>query len=143
MEEAEALLKLKQAKQFTDQALAKIIRKSRQSVNDSLILNDLPESVKAECRTSGIWSKSQLLQVVRAGDEQKMLDTWDSLRRGDIRTILDMRARKSTVKGRPPHYRFLHKPKGRTFQVLVTFSKRKANRAEVSEALRDALKHLP
>jgi len=143
IEEAEGLLKLKQARQFTDQALAKIIGKSRQSVNDSLIINELPESIKAECRTSGIWSKSQLLQVVRAGDEQKMLATWDSLRRGEIRTIRDMRARKNAVKGRPRHYRFIHKPKGRPFQVLVTFSKRKASRTEVSEALRDALKHLP
>jgi len=58
IEEAEGLLKLKQARQFTDQALAKIIGKSRQSVNDSLILNELPESIKAECPTSGIWSKA-------------------------------------------------------------------------------------
>jgi hypothetical protein len=90
IEEAEALLKLKQARQFTDQALAKIIGKSRQSVNDSLILNDLPESIKAECQTSGIWSKSQPLEVVRAGDDQKKLATCGSLRRGRIRTIRDM-----------------------------------------------------
>ena len=44
LEEAEALLKLKNARQFTDEALAKIIGKSRQSVNDSLILNELPEA---------------------------------------------------------------------------------------------------
>ena len=143
IEESEALLRLKEARHFTDQALAKIIGKSRQSVNDSLMLNELPEAVKAECRTSGIWSKSQLLQVVRAGSEEKMLATWKALQTGEIRTVRDLRKRERRVKGRPKNYRFVHNPKGRPFQVLVTFSKRKASRTEVSEALRDALKHLP
>ncbi len=143
IEEAEALLRLKQARHFTDQALAKIIGKSRQSVNDSLILNELPEPVKVECRTSGIWSKSQLLQVVRAGSEEKMIATWEALRSGEFRTVRDLRIREHTAKGRPKNYRFLHKPKGRPFQVLVTFSKTRASRAEVGDALRDALKHLP
>jgi ParB family transcriptional regulator, chromosome partitioning protein len=76
LEEAEALLKLKNARQFTDDALAKIIGKSRQSVNDSLILNELPEQIKAKCRTSGTWSKSQLLQVLRAGTPEEIVAAW-------------------------------------------------------------------
>ena len=80
LEEAEALLKLKNARQFTDEALAKIIGKSRQSVNDSLILNELPEQIRAKCRTSGMWSKSQLLQVLRAGTHEEIVAAWEALR---------------------------------------------------------------
>ena len=143
IEESEALLKLKQARHFTDQALAKIIGKSRQSVNDSLMLNDLPEAIKAECRLTGVWSKTQLLHVVRAGSKGEMLATWEALRTGEIRTVHDLRIRKQHAMGRPKNYRFAHNPKGRSYQVTVVFSKAKATRSEVSAALKDALKHLP
>ena len=145
LEEAEALLKLKNARQFTDEALAKIIGKSRQSVNDSLILNELPEQIRAKCRTSGMWSKSQLLQVLRAGTHEEIVAAWEALESGKVRTVRDLRKHTSAQqkKGRPHNYRFLHKPAGGLFHVLVTFSKTKASRDEVSEALKDALKHLP
>jgi ParB family chromosome partitioning protein len=144
LEEAEALLKLKNARQFTDDALAKIIGKSRQSVNDSLILNELPEQIKAKCRTSGTWSKSQLLQVLRAGTPEEIVAAWEAVESGQIRTVRDLRKHTGAhqKKGRPHNFRFLHKPPDRPFQVLVTFSKTKASPEEVSEALKDALKHL-
>ncbi|MFZ0888196.1 MAG: ParB/RepB/Spo0J family partition protein [Candidatus Binataceae bacterium] len=143
IEEAEALLKLKKARNFSDEELAKIIGKSRQAVNDSLTLNELPEKIKAECRTSGTCSKSQLLQVIRAGSPGKVVATWQALTSGELRTVRDLRRHAKAAKGRPRHYRFVHRPKGRPFQVLVSFSKTKATRAEVRAALRDALQHLP
>jgi ParB family chromosome partitioning protein len=146
LEEAQALLKLKQARHYTDEQLAKIIGKSRQYVSDSLILDDLPEQIKAECQTSGKWSKSQLLQVLRAGDEQEMFALWQALKTGEVRTVRDLRHHNNSAsngRGRPKNYRFQHKPKGRHYQVTVTFSKSRATREEVSEALKDALKHIP
>jgi ParB family chromosome partitioning protein len=145
-EEAEALLKLKQARQYTDEQLAKIIGKSRSSVTESLTLNGLPEAIKAECRTSDMGTKSQLLQVLRAGSKEQMLALWQALKTGEVRTVRDMRSHKSSTangRGRPKNYRFLHKPKGRPYWVIVTFSKSRATREEVSDALKDALKHLP
>jgi ParB family chromosome partitioning protein len=73
VEEAEALLRLKHARRYTDEQLAKIIGNSRQAVNESLTLNELPAEIKSECRTSGTWSKSQLLQVLRAGSDEEMI----------------------------------------------------------------------
>jgi hypothetical protein len=51
---------------------------------------------------------------------------------------------KSTTsrKGRPIHYRFLHKPKGRSYQVLVTFAKAEVSCEELRAALMEALAHL-
>jgi ParB family chromosome partitioning protein len=145
-EEAEALFKLKQARQYTDEQLAKIIGKSRSSVTESLTLNRLPEVVKAECRTSDIGTKSQLLQVLRAGSEEEMLTLWQSFKAGEARTVRDLRQRKhkaTNSRGRPKNYRFEHKPKGQQYQVIVTFSRSRATREEVSDALKDALKHIP
>ncbi len=143
IEKAEALFKLKTARHFTDEALAKIIGKSRSVVTESLTLMSLPENIKAECRTSDIGSKSQLLQVLRAGSEEEVQATWKALQNGQVRTVRDLRKRANSVMGRPKNYRFHHHPKGRSFQVLVTFAKARATRAEVSEALKDALKNLP
>ncbi len=145
LEEAEALMRLKQARGFTDQALAKIIGKSRTSVTELLTLNQLPNSIKDQCRTSDLWTRSQLLQLVRVGSPKEIEDVWAKVKDGSGATVRDLR-RSTASAGRKRaggRYRFLHKPKGRTFQVLVTFSKAKATRSEVGAALKDALKHLP
>jgi ParB family transcriptional regulator, chromosome partitioning protein len=147
LEEAEALLKLKLTKGFTDQELAKIIGKSRPSVTEILSLNQLPEPIKGQCRTSDTWSKSQLLQLVRANSPEKIDSLWKVLKGGAATTVRDLRRHmaKSTSsrKGKPIHYRFLHKPKGRSYQVLVTFTKAEVSREELRAALREALAHLP
>jgi ParB family chromosome partitioning protein len=146
VEEAEALFKLKKARHFTDEQLAKIIAKSRSSVTESLMLNGLPEAIKAECRAGDIGTKKQLLQVLRAGGEEEMLTLWQSFKAGEFRTVRDLRRHHSKAtkgRGRPKNYRFQHQPKGRQYQVVVTFAKAKASPAEVSAALKDALKHIP
>jgi ParB family chromosome partitioning protein len=145
LEEAEALLKLKRTKSFTDQVLAKIIGKSRTSVTEILSLNQLPEPIKDRCRTSDIWSKSQLLQLVRADSPEKIDTLWKVLNGGQATTVRDLRRRmaRPSRKGRHTHYRFLHKPKGRSYQVLVTFAKAEVSREELRAALKEALAHLP
>src|SRR5215510_3722407 len=65
IEEAEALLKLKERQGLTDEILAKIVGKSRSTVTEILTLNYLPEVIKSECRTSDKYQKSILLNVVR------------------------------------------------------------------------------
>ncbi len=147
LEEAEALLKLKHTKGFTDQELAKIIGKSRTSITEILSLNQLPEPIKDRCRTSDTWSKSQLLHLVRADSPEKLDTLWKVLNGGQATTVRDLRrhmARSTTSrKGGPIRYRFLHKPKGRSYQVLVTFTKAEVSHEELRTALKDALAHLP
>jgi hypothetical protein len=63
-----------------------------------------------------------------------------------VRTVRDLRQHKHKAtngRGRPKNYRFQHKPKDRQYQVIVTFSKSRVTREEVSDALKDAIKHLP
>jgi len=144
LEEAEALLRLQTTKGYTHQQLAQVIGKSRASVTESLSLNGLPEAIKAECRTSDTTSKSQLLQVLRAGSPEKLEAAWDALKTGEVTTVRELRKQKQpTKKGRPRHYRFEYQPQGKAFHVTVTFAKRSARRAELRAALKDALRHLP
>jgi ParB family chromosome partitioning protein len=143
LDEAEALLNLKHARGFTDDQLAKVVGKSRSSVTEALSLNKLPEAIRAECRALDIGTKIQLLAVLRAGDEGKMRDAWEAFKTGKATTTRQLKAHKQDSKSKPKQFRFQHKPAGGSFQVIVTFSKRKANSAEIKEALRDAMQHLP
>jgi ParB family chromosome partitioning protein len=70
IEEAEALMRLKQARDFTDGQLAKIIGKPRSSVTELLSLNQLPENIKARCRSVGRRSKSQFWNCVAAAHSE-------------------------------------------------------------------------
>lgn len=143
IDEAAALAHLKEVRGYTDEQLAKVVGKSRSSVTEALSINKLPEAIKAECRALDIGSKIQLLSVLRAGSPEKMQEAWEAFRSGKATTTRQIKAQtKAAAEKRPEPYRFLHKPKGRPFQVLVKFSKSRATREEVKAALKDALKQL-
>lgn len=139
IEEAEALLHLKQVRGFTDAQLAQVIGKSRQSVSESLSLNDLPEAIKEECRTCGIGSKRQLLSIARAGSPEKVLVLWEAFRRGEITTVRAIRQRSKPAKGRPRHYSFSYRPERGEFRLTVTFTRSMATSEEIRDAIEEAL----
>lgn len=142
LEEAEALLRLKDARGFTDEQLGAVIGKSRPTVTELLSLNNLPEHIKAECRTSDILSKSQLLTLVRAGDQDAVESLWTSIRSGKTPTVAELRSKNRAAKGRPDHYRFVHLASDGRFRVTVSFSKTAVDRSEVEDALTEALESL-
>src|SRR5918993_2497445 len=72
-EESEALYSLATRCNYTHEDMARRLGKSRTSITESLSLNGMPEEVKNLCRLADIHSKSLLLQVVRQGDQQKMV----------------------------------------------------------------------
>lgn len=147
LEEAEALFELKQARSYNDEQLAKIIGKSRVAVTEALSLVKLPDDIRAEARMSGArqFSKTQLLQVFRAGDSEKVRSTWEALKRGEVTTTRDLERRKKASgpeRGRPKHHTFTYKPEGGGFRLSLTFPKARVSPDEVRSALKDALEHL-
>ncbi len=142
IEEAEALLKLKTAKAYTDAALAKIIGKSRVSVTETMALNRLPEAIKAQCRLTDKWQKTQLLQVLRAGPPEKVQAAWAGLLAGDTTTARQVKKHANTLKGRRMNYRHTYQPKHRRFAVTVTFARSRADSNDVRAALKEALTNL-
>ncbi len=73
-EESEALQSLAERCGYTHEDMAKRLGKSRTSITESLSLNHMPDEVKNLCRLADISSKSLLLEIVRQGDPQKMVD---------------------------------------------------------------------
>lgn len=146
IEEAEALLQLKTVRGYTDEMLARVVGKSRQAVNDSIRLNNLPEAIREECRTCGIGTKRQLLSVLMAGGPEEMQAAWNALRSGEVTTVRELHERTAANKppkpGRPKNFTFLHQNPTKQYRLTITFKKTKVAEEEIREALSDALQGL-
>lgn len=144
MEEAESLLRLKERRELTDQQLAKIVGKSRVAITESLSLTRLPTVVKDECLRADIYSKRQLLQVLREPNEEAQLDLWRRVKEGRFSGDEARAARKQAKVSRPGPRPYEHKFQSldRGFTVRVTFRKSRATGDEIRQALRDALRDI-
>src|SRR5205085_6629286 len=71
-EEAEGLLILQQKFDYTHEKISQVIGKSRTTVTETLLLNEIPDRIRLMCRQAGIANKSVLVQVARAGNEAAM-----------------------------------------------------------------------
>jgi ParB family chromosome partitioning protein len=140
LEEAEAFQALAERFHYTQEQLAAAVGKSRVSIAESLSLLSLPETIRRECRTSDIASKSQLLQVIRERDPEKRAALWAAVRDGSLTARGARDRRKSEVRrGRPKHYSKTFKLDDPAATVTVRFGKASATQAEVLAALKRAL----
>jgi ParB family chromosome partitioning protein len=82
MELAESLDRLMHMHGYTQDVAAKVIGKARTTVTELLSLNKLPETIKAECRTSDVATKSFLIQLVKLDDAAQIV-AWERFKAGD------------------------------------------------------------
>lgn len=139
MEEAEALMHLKTTRAFTDATLAKVVGKSRSSVTEILSLNSLPEEIRNECRTSDDVSKSQLLEIARAGSPEAINAAWSALRSGEASTVRQLR--ENARGARPKRFQHVYTAPGQ-FRLTITFTKPEVHPGEIRDALSNALDQL-
>ena len=142
-EEAEALQGLASSCGYTHEDLARRLGKSRTSVTESLALVSMPEEIRNLCRLADISSKSLLLQVVRQDEPTKMAALVENIasRGGATRQQLRDEAAKPKA-GRPKHYVFAYRPPTKAFNLKLSFSKSRATRDEVIDALEAILLEL-
>jgi ParB family chromosome partitioning protein len=142
-EEAEALQGLSDRCGYTHEDLARRLGKSRTSVTESLALTGMPEAVRNLCRLADISSKSLLLQVVRQETPEKMTALIE--RMASQGGVTRQQLREATAKqkaGRPKHFIFAYRPPTKAFNLKLSFSKARASREDVIEALEAILKDL-
>jgi len=65
VEEAEALQRLMEEQKYNQEQLAAIIGKARQTINEILLVNRLPQEIRDECRGDRKISKSVLIEIAR------------------------------------------------------------------------------
>jgi len=142
-EEAEALHGLAARCGYTHEDLARRLGKSRTSVTESLALHAMPEDVRNLCRLADISSKSLLLQVVRQDTPQKMTALLEKIASQGGATRQQLREAVAKPKpGRPKHFVFAYRPPTKAFQLKLSFTKSRASREDVIDALEAILKEL-
>ena len=144
-EEAEGFQLLQQKFGYTHEKISQVIGKSRTTITETLLVNDIPDRIRALCGESGISSKSLLLQICRAGDEPAMEQmvrriAAGSVTREDLRR--ETREEDSRAAGRPKNFIFSLKDKSLPFSLNMTFKKSKVEKEEVIDALRKILARL-
>ncbi|MEO8381306.1 MAG: ParB/RepB/Spo0J family partition protein [Acidobacteriota bacterium] len=145
-EEAEGLYILQQKFGYTHEKISQVIGKSRTTVTETLLINDIPDRIRAMCREAGISTKSVLVQVARAGSEEAMEQVVRAFGAGEM-SREDLRrktaSRPEPVKaGRPKNFVFAMKDKALPFTLNLAFKKPNVEKTEVIEAVRELLRRL-
>ena len=145
-EEAEGFALLQQRFGYTHEKISQVIGKSRTTITETLLINEIPDRIRAMCREAGISNKSILVQVARAGSEQAMEKLVRSFGAGEMSRD-DLRKQTATKPepkkaGRPKNYVFALKDKSLPFTVNLAFKKPNVDKSEVIAAVRELLRRL-
>jgi ParB family chromosome partitioning protein len=142
-EESEALHGLAERCGYTHEDLARRLGKSRTSITESLTLHGMPEEIRNLCRLADISSKSLLLQIVRQNVPEKMTALVEKMATQGGATRQQLREATAKPKaGRPKHYVFAYRPPTKAFNLKLSFSKSRASRDEIINALEAILRDL-
>ena len=145
-EEAEGFLLLQQKFDYTHDKIAQVIGKSRTTITETLLINDIPDRIRAMCREAGIANKSVLVQVARAGSEEAMEQAVrrfaaGEMSRDDLRKQTSSKPEEKKA-GRPKNYTYQLKDKSLPFTVNLSFKKSNVTRGELVDAVRELLRRL-
>ncbi|HEX2122460.1 MAG TPA: ParB/RepB/Spo0J family partition protein [Thermoanaerobaculia bacterium] len=145
-EEAEGFYVLQQKFGYTHEKISQVIGKSRTTVTETLLINEIPDRIRAMCREAGISNKSVLVQVARAGSEEAMEQVVRAFAAGELsrEELRRQTASKPEPKkaGRPKNYVFELKDKSLPFSLNLAFKKPNVEKSEVIEAVRELLRRL-
>jgi ParB family chromosome partitioning protein len=145
-EESEGLYVLQQKFGYTHEKISQVIGKSRTTVTESLLLNEIPDRIRILCREAGISNKSILVQVARAGDEASMEAVVRRFASGEVsRDELRKQTAAKTVapkSGRPKNFTWQVKDKALPFSLNLSFKKAKVEKVEIVDALKQLLHRL-
>ena len=145
-EEAEGLFILQEKFGYTHERISQVIGKSRTTVTETLLINDIPDRIRAMCREAGIANKSVLVQVARAGSEEAMEQVVRAFAAGELsrEELRKQTAAKSEPKkaGRPKNFVYSVKDKSLPFSLNLAFRKPNVDRSEVIDAVKELLRRL-
>jgi len=77
VEEAEALKRLMDEQNYTQEQLSRIIGKARSTIADILTLNRLPQEIRDECRGDTSVTRKTLITIARKKQARSMITAWN------------------------------------------------------------------
>ncbi len=144
-EEAEGYRALSEIHGYTQEEVARAVGKSRTVVTETLSLLQIPSRVRNAVQALGVGSKSVLLEVLKAGGEDQMIQLLEQVaRQGLNRDDLRRRLRKAeTAKGgRRKPYIFKFRAPDKTYSLALTFRQSSVDKSDLIAALEQILRDL-
>ncbi len=95
MDEAEALLELKERGEFTLHELSLIAGRSESYTSEILSLASLPNTIKTSVRTSEVRpTRNVLIELAREKDPKRLMKLWESFKRRRTPTVKSLREKR-------------------------------------------------
>jgi ParB family transcriptional regulator, chromosome partitioning protein len=142
-EEAEGYQALADRHGYTHEDIAGAMGRSRTVITESLQLLKLPPRVRDAVQALGIQTKSTILELLKAPNEQAMLDLLEKvakhgLSRDDLRS--ETRSKPGATSKRP--YVFKFKAPDKKYSLALTFRQSTVDRDDLIQALQSILEEL-
>lgn len=87
VEEAEALAKMRDEHDYTQDQLAKLLGMSRNTLSEILSINNLPEEIRNDCREDIKCSKSKLIEIAKEKTPKKMSKLYERVKKINMTTL--------------------------------------------------------
>lgn len=84
MEEAEALLQMKEQFAYTETALSKVLSKGKSTISEILSLNKLPEDIRSECRKSFQIPRDRLVEIAKLDKPEDMKEVYEKVKKENL-----------------------------------------------------------
>ncbi|RJR32836.1 MAG: ParB/RepB/Spo0J family partition protein [Deltaproteobacteria bacterium] len=86
VEESEALARMAEDFEYTQEQLALVVGKARTTITESLSLNRLPESIKEECRRADIYPRRLLVEIAKQETPKEMIALFERVKEGGLKS---------------------------------------------------------
>ena len=87
VEEAEALAKMRDEHDYTQDQLAKLLGMSRNTISEILSINNLSEEIRNDCREDIKCSKSKLIEIAKEKTPKKMEKLYEHVKKINMTTL--------------------------------------------------------
>ncbi len=145
-EEAEGYRALAERFEYTHEQISRAVGKSRTVVTESVALLQIPSAVRETANALGIHTKSLLLEILKAEDEEEMLSLLEEVeRRGLSRDDLRRQKRGSKSKSATPRRKpfvYSFKAPDKSFSFALKFRQTSVSRDELINTLENVLADL-
>ena len=84
IEESDALNRMVEEYNYTQQDLAHVIGKGRSTIAETLSLNRLPQNIKDECRRADTFSRRLLVEVSKQKNHVEMQNLFSKVKKGNL-----------------------------------------------------------
>ncbi len=143
-EEAEGYRSLAESFSYTHEQISVAVGKSRTVITESLALLQMPNRARETAQALGVSTKSILLEVLKADDEEEMIRLLEEVERQGLNRDDLRRQKRGQKKGSPRRKPFVFKfrPPDKSFSLSMKFRQSQVSKNELIRTLEAILQDL-